>query len=155
MKLAVRKERISVVGRARSRPQFSSFDPSLHLSRDDSHPLLPIHHLHLSAVMASPALPRLAMRQSRLLVQRRAASTTTEASQAASKGATAAKETAQSTASKAQEGLSKVTSSAGPAISKAASSVTNSLSRVGGRTGAAINWVQGKIYHAHLNKFLC
>ncbi|KAK4627152.1 ATP synthase subunit g, mitochondrial [Fulvia fulva] len=98
--------------------------------------------------MASPLLPRLALRQSsRLLVQRRAASTTSEATQAASKGATAAKETAQSTVSKAQEGLSKVTSSAGPALSKAASSASNAVSNVGGRTGAAINWVQGLIPH--------
>ncbi|CAK3753022.1 ATP synthase subunit G [Lecanosticta acicola] len=97
--------------------------------------------------MVSPMVGRLAMRQSRFLLQRRAASTTSEATQAVSKGATAAKETAQSTASKAQEGLSKVTSSAGPAISKAASSISSSLSRVGGRTGAVISWAQGLVPH--------
>ncbi|KAF2169237.1 hypothetical protein M409DRAFT_20461 [Zasmidium cellare ATCC 36951] len=98
--------------------------------------------------MASSLLPRLAMRQSvRLVAQRRAASTTSEAANAASKGATAAKETAESTVSKAQQGLSKVSSSAGPALSKAAASAQNAVSNVGGRTGAAINWVQGFIPH--------
>jgi hypothetical protein len=93
--------------------------------------------------MSSSILPRLALRQSRVVVQRRAASTTTGAAEAASKGASAAKETAQNTASKAQQGLSRVTSSAGPALSKAASAAQNTLSNVGGRTGAVISWVQG------------
>ncbi|EMF13969.1 ATP synthase subunit G [Sphaerulina musiva SO2202] len=97
--------------------------------------------------MASPAMSRMVLRQSKVLFQRRAASTTSEAANAASKAGTAAKETAQSTASKAQQGLSRVTSSAGPALSKAVSSVSNSLSTVGGRTGALIGFVQGLIPH--------
>ena len=111
-------------------------------------PLPQLHHIRSFVPMASSLLPRLAMRQSvRLVAQRRAASTTSEAANAASKGATAAKETAESTVSKAQQGLSKVTSSAGPALSKAAASAQNAVSNVGGRTGAAINWVQGRIRH--------
>ncbi|USW53410.1 Putative ATP synthase, F0 complex, subunit G [Septoria linicola] len=97
--------------------------------------------------MASPAMSRMALRQSKFLLQRRSASTASEGASAASKGAEAAKETAQSTASKAQQGLSKVTSSAGPALSKAASGVTNSLSKVGGRTGQLIGFVQGLVPH--------
>ncbi|KXT16605.1 hypothetical protein AC579_6652 [Pseudocercospora musae] len=97
--------------------------------------------------MAFPAVPRLVLRQSRFLVQRRAASTTSEAANAASKGATAAKETAQSTASKASEGLSRVTSSAGPALSKVASSASNAVSSIGGRTGRVISFVQGLVPH--------
>ncbi|GIZ42472.1 hypothetical protein CKM354_000574200 [Cercospora kikuchii] len=97
--------------------------------------------------MASPAMSRMVLRQSKFLLQRRAASTTSEAASAASKGATAAKETAQNTVSKAQQGLSKVTSSAGPALSKAAAGVSSSLSKVGGRTGALIGFVQGLVPH--------
>lgn len=96
-------------------------------------------HQHIHVTMASPATSRMVLRQSKVLFQRRAASTN-----AASKAGTAAKETVQNTASKAQQGLSKVTSSAGPALSKAALSVSSSLSSVGGRTGQLIGFVQGE-----------
>lgn len=94
--------------------------------------------------MSSSVLPRLVLRQSRLLAQRRAASTTSGAAEAASKGASAAKETAQNSVSKAQQGLSRVTSSAGPALSKVAASAQNAVAGVGGRTGAVIGWVQSR-----------
>lgn len=90
--------------------------------------------------MSSALLPRLAIRQSKLAIQRRAQSSTSEA---VSSTASKAKEGATETASKAQQGLSRVTSSAGSALTSAASSAGNAISGVGGRTGAVISWVQG------------
>ncbi|KAI7311269.1 hypothetical protein KC315_g12372 [Hortaea werneckii] len=96
--------------------------------------------------MSSAALPRLALRQSRWVIQRRAASTTTEAaSNTASQGASKAKEGASEAAGKAQQGLSRVTSSAGSAVSSTAASAGKALNNVGGRTGQAIQFVQGLI----------
>merc|ERR1712029_495332 len=100
----------------------------------------------LSTTMSSAALPRLALRQSRWVIQRRAASTTTEAaSNTASQGASKAKEGASEAAGKAQQGLSRVTSSAGSAVSSTAASAGKALNNVGGRTGQAIQFVQGLI----------
>jgi len=75
----------------------------------------------------------------------RNASTTSEATNAASKTAAKAKETASSATSKASEGLTRVTSAAGPAISKAASSATAAINGIGGRTGRLISFVQSLI----------
>ena len=89
-------------------------------------------------------LPRLALRQSRWAIQRRAASSTTEqATQKASETANKAKESASEATSKASQGLSRVTSSAGNVLGSASNAASNAVSRVGGRTGAVINWVQG------------
>ncbi|KAK3710435.1 ATP synthase subunit G atp20 [Vermiconidia calcicola] len=96
--------------------------------------------------MSTAFLPRLVLRQSRLVLQRRAASSTTEsAANAASSTANKAKEGASQATSQAQQGLSRVTSSAGSALSGVTDATTNVVSRVGGRTGAAINFVQGII----------
>ncbi|KAK4543919.1 hypothetical protein LTR36_004693 [Oleoguttula mirabilis] len=93
--------------------------------------------------MAPTMLPRLAFRQSRWALQKRAASTTAEAAQnTASSGASKAKEGASQAAGKAQEGLSRVTSSAGSTVSSAASRASAALSGIGGRTGQAISFVQ-------------
>jgi len=97
-------------------------------------------------VMPSTSLARLAIRQSRWALQRRAASSTTEAAtNAASSGATKAKEGVQRAAGKAQEGLSRVSSSAGSAIGNTASAAGNAVSGMGGRAGAAISFVQSTI----------
>jgi F-type H+-transporting ATPase subunit g len=93
--------------------------------------------------MLPSLLPRLAARQSRFAIQRRTASTTEAASNAASSGASKAKEGASEAASKAQQGLSRVTSSAGSALSSASTAASNAVSGIGGRTGAAISFVQG------------
>ena len=109
------------------------------------HPLYTPKTSALSTTMSSAALPRLALRQSRWVIQRRAASTTSEAaSNTASQGASKAKEGASEAAGKAQQGLSRVTSSAGSAVSSTAASAGKALNNVGGRTGQAIQFVQGK-----------
>ena len=72
----------------------------------------------------------------------RYASTTSEATQAATNTATKAKDSASTVTSKASQGLSKVTSSAGPALSGAAQGVSGALRRVGGRTGRFIGFVE-------------
>jgi len=95
--------------------------------------------------MSSPSFARLAIRQSKSLVQRRAASTTTEASNAAASGAAQAKEAVQNTAAKAQQGLSKVTSSASSTVSNAATAATNAAQNAGGRVGQVVSFVQGLI----------
>ncbi|KAK5121329.1 hypothetical protein LTR85_005495 [Meristemomyces frigidus] len=96
--------------------------------------------------MAPTTLPRLAFRQSRWALQKRAASTTTEAAQnTASSGAAKAKEGASQAAGKAQQGLSRVTSSAGSTMSSAASRASAAVSGIGGRTGQAISFVQSLI----------
>ncbi|KAG8630235.1 hypothetical protein KVT40_001854 [Elsinoe batatas] len=82
------------------------------------------------------------------LITRRAASTTSEASNAAAQGASKAKEAAGGAASKASEGLSRVTSSAGPALNKAGAALgnaANALGKVGGRTGRLITFVQSLV----------
>lgn len=109
------------------------FRPARH-SRDVS--ILRSH----TTVMSTAMLPRLALRQSRVAIQRRAASTTSEAANAAASGASKAKEAASETAAKAQEGLSWVSSTANSALSSAGSA----LSSVGGRTGQAITFVQSE-----------
>lgn len=93
-------------------------------------------------------LPRLALRQSRWVIQRRAASTTEQATQKASETANTAKEKASEATSKAQQGLSRVTSSAGSVVSSASDATSNAVSRVGGRAGRYISWVQG-VYIPH------
>ncbi|KAF4550720.1 ATP synthase subunit g-like protein [Elsinoe fawcettii] len=78
----------------------------------------------------------------------RNASTTSEAANAASSGASKAKDAAGGAASKASEGLSKVTSSAGPALNKAGAALgnaANALGKVGGRTGRLIGFVQSLV----------
>jgi len=104
----------------------------------DRHP-----HLTPSSIMTSALLPRLAVRQSRWALQRRTASTTSQAANAASSGANKAKDGAQEVAGKAQQGLSRVSSSAGSAISGTASAASRAVSGIGGRTGAAVSFVQG------------
>lgn len=92
--------------------------------------------------MSARITPRFALRQTRALVQRRAASSTTDA---AASGANKAKEATQQTASKAQEGLSRVQSSAGSKLSSAGSAISKSLAGVGGRTGQVISFVNSMI----------
>ncbi|KAK4950977.1 ATP synthase subunit G atp20 [Elasticomyces elasticus] len=99
----------------------------------------------------SARLVRLPLRQSRFLVQRRAASTATEA---ASNTTAKAKDTASEVAGKAQQGLSKVTSSAGGAVGGAAERASQAVSGIGGRAGAVISFAQGlvppTIYYARV-----
>ncbi|KAK3622606.1 ATP synthase subunit G atp20 [Elasticomyces elasticus] len=90
----------------------------------------------------SARLVRLPLRQSRFLVQRRAASTATEA---ASNTAAKAKDTASEVAGKAQQGLSRVTSSAGGAVGGAAERASQAVSGIGGRAGAVIRFAQGLV----------
>lgn len=90
--------------------------------------------------MSTALLPRLALRQSRSILQRRCQSSTAESTkEAVSQKATQAKEGASQALSKAQQGLSRVTSSA----SSVASSAGQAVSGLGGRTGRLIGWVQG------------
>ncbi|KAK1066042.1 ATP synthase subunit G atp20 [Friedmanniomyces endolithicus] len=102
----------------------------------------------------SGRLVRLSLRQPRWLLQRRAASTTTEATNAASSTATKAKEGASNMAGKAQQGLSRVTSSAGSAITGAAESASKAASGMGGRAGQIISFAQSlvppTIYYARV-----
>ncbi len=94
--------------------------------------------------MSLPA-SRAVMRQSRFMLRRTAfrnASTTAEATQKASEGASKAKETASAATSKASEGLSRVSSSAGSGISRYTQGVTSFVSRIGGRTGRMISFVE-------------
>ena len=93
-------------------------------------------------------VPRLALRQSRWMLQRRAASTTTEA---VSSGAAKAKDSASEVAGKAQQGLSRVSSSAGSTVNKLVSSATSTVTSIGGRTGQVITFAQSKF---PLNKIL-
>ncbi|KAK5131801.1 hypothetical protein LTR08_000556 [Meristemomyces frigidus] len=96
--------------------------------------------------MSTSMVPRVALRQSRWVLQRRAASTTTEAAQnAASLGAAKAKGSASEVAGKAQQGLSRVTSSASSTVSRVVSSASNTVSSMGGRTGQAITFAQGLV----------
>ncbi|WPH05017.1 Hypothetical protein R9X50_00791500 [Acrodontium crateriforme] len=101
--------------------------------------------------MSSKMVSRMALRQSRFIVQRRAAST---ASEAASNAANKAKDSASEVAGKAQQGLSRVTSSAGSALSGAADTASRMLSGIGGRTGAVIKFGQSlvppTIYYARV-----
>ncbi|KAK5732775.1 ATP synthase subunit G atp20 [Elasticomyces elasticus] len=90
----------------------------------------------------SARLVRLPLRQSRFLVQRRAASTATET---ASNTAAKAKDTASEVAGKAQQGLSRVTSSAGGAVGGAAERASQAVSGIGGRAGAVIRFAQGLV----------
>ena len=93
----------------------------------------------------SSASSRLMLRHNRVFARRtglRYASTTSEATQAASKTVEKGKETASSATSKASSGLSKVTSSTGPAVSGAAQGVTNYVNKTTGRLGRLANYVQ-------------
>ena len=95
----------------------------------------------------SSAPSRLMLRHNRVVARRSAlrhASTTAEATQAASNTAAKGKETASAAASKASEGLSKVSSSAGPALNRAAQGVSNSVNQLGGRMGRLLNFAQCK-----------
>nr|POE79988.1 atp synthase subunit g, mitochondrial [Quercus suber] len=94
-------------------------------------------------IMSATLLPRLALRQSRSLVQRRAASTTSEAASKAKDTASSIASKASETAGQAQQGLSRVSSSAGNAASSAAASAGRALSGIGGTTGQLISFVQG------------
>lgn len=100
-------------------------------------PLPPIMSSYLGrALMRRPQAVRLCARN---------ASTTSEAANAASSGASKAKDAAGGAASKASEGLSRVTSSGGAAMNKAGAALGNAadaLGRVGGRTGRLIGFVQ-------------
>lgn len=98
--------------------------------------------LPFTADMSAHFLPRLALRQSQLGVQRRAASSTSEA---VSGQAAKAKEGVSEVAGKAQQGLSRVTTSAGSAVSSAASTASRTISSIGGRTGSAISFVQSTL----------
>ena len=91
--------------------------------------------------MPPNTLSRLAFRQSRWILQRRAQSSTTEA---AAQKVTEAKESVQQATSKASQGLSRVSSSAGNVLSSASNATANALSGVGGRTGRVIGFVQGQ-----------
>lgn len=91
--------------------------------------------------MSARITPRFALRQSRALIQRRTASSTSEA---AASGANKAKQATQETASKAQEGLSRVSTSAGAKLSSAGSALSKSLAGVGGRTGQVISFVNSE-----------
>nr|POF02385.1 atp synthase subunit g, mitochondrial [Quercus suber] len=102
------------------------------------------HQSH-TITMATTVLPRLALRQSRLFVQRRAASTTSEAASKAKDTASSVASKASETAGQAQQGLSRVSSSAGNAASSAAASAGRALSGIGGTTGQVISFVQGLI----------
>ena len=100
--------------------------------------------------MQTSRLPRLAFRQSRWVLQRRAQSSTTEsATQTVSEQANKAKEGASQAASRAQQGLSRVTSSAGNVLNSASNAAGNAVSRIGGRTGSLINRVQGSFMFDH------
>ena len=95
----------------------------------------------------SSAPSRLMLRHNRVVARHSAlrhASTTSEATQAASNTATKGKETASAAASKASGGLSKVTSSAGSALSGAAQGVSNSVNQLGGRMGRLLSFAQCK-----------
>lgn len=114
--------------------------------RDTSRLQRPLHrrlrtsHL-LQLTMSARIMPRFALRQSRIAIQRRAASNTSEAAGKAKQVGSEAASKAQETASKAQEGLSRVQSSASEKLSSAGSAVSKSLSGVGGRTGQLISFV--------------
>jgi len=104
--------------------------------------------------MSARVVPRLAFRQSRWAIQKRAASTTSEAANAASSTAAKAKDGVSEAAGKAQQGLSRVSSSAGNAISGVAGSASKAVSGIGGRTGQLISFAQGlvppTIYYARV-----
>lgn len=94
-------------------------------------------------VMSSAPL-RLMLRHNRVVARRSAlrhASTTSEATQAASNTAAKGKEAASAAASKVSGGLSRVTSS----VSGAVQGVSNSVNRMGGRLGRLLNFVQCKL----------
>ncbi len=91
------------------------------------------------------AASRVVLRPTHFALRRsvlRNASTTSEATQAASNTASKAKETASNATSKASQGLSRVTSSAGSGVSRATEGVTNAMGRVGGRVGRLMTSVQ-------------
>ena len=94
--------------------------------------------------MLSAHTSRLALRQSRCLLQRRAQSS---ASETAAKTANKAKEGASEASAKAQQGLSRVTSSAGNVLSSASGAAMNAVSGVGGRTGSVIQRVLSRSQH--------
>ena len=87
----------------------------------------------------------LMLRHTRFVTRRTAlrhASSTAEASQAASNTAAKSKEAASNATSKASDGLSRVTSSAGSAASGVAGGVSNAARKVTGRAGRLISLVQ-------------
>ena len=99
------------------------------LSRPLLHPT-PLSSRQLSIMSFSAS--RMLLRTPQIgRIAARHASTTSEAVNAASKGA-----------SQASQGLSKASSSAGSGISKAAGAAGNALNSIGGRTGQLISFVQ-------------
>ncbi|KAI9853080.1 MAG: hypothetical protein M1838_001581 [Thelocarpon superellum] len=98
--------------------------------------------------MSSFSLSRTMLRRSQFFRPRptmRHNSTTSQATEAASKGASRAQATASATLSKASAGLSRVTSSAGPALSNAAQGAGKALKGIGGRTGRIISAVEALV----------
>ncbi|MCJ1380638.1 hypothetical protein MMC17_003746 [Xylographa soralifera] len=99
----------------------------------------------MSAATASRTIfrrpPHLVVRQG----ARRNASTTSQATEAASNTASKAKDTASNATSKASERLSRVTTSAGSGLSRAGQAVSSTLGRIGGRTGRLVSFVQSMI----------
>lgn len=113
-------------------------------------PLFPLKILFAQAkgcFFMSTATSGLMLRHTRFVTRRTAlrhASTTAEATQAASNTAAKSKDAASNATSKASQGLSRVTSSAGSAVSGAAEGVSNVAGRVTGRVGRLISFVQCK-----------
>ncbi|MCJ1410807.1 hypothetical protein MMC19_004893 [Ptychographa xylographoides] len=97
---------------------------------------------------ATPASRTLFRRTPQLVIRRRgvrSASSTSQATEAASNTASKAKEQASHATGKASEGLSRVTSSAGSGISRMGGAVGRVLGGIGGRTGRLIGFVQSMI----------
>lgn len=100
----------------------------------------------------SAAPNRLMLRQARAFGRwsgQRYASTTAQATDAATSTATKSKEAASNATSKASQGLSRVTSTAGPALSGAVQRVSSALGGIGGRTGRLISFVECKWILSH------
>lgn len=92
--------------------------------------------------MSTPA-SQLMLRHTRFFARKttiRHASTTSEATQAASNTVAKSKEIASEVTSKASAGLSRVQSSAGPALSRVAHGINRTISGIGGRAGRLINF---------------
>lgn len=93
-------------------------------------------------LMSTPA-SQLMLRHTRFFARKttiRHASTTSEATQAASNTVAKSKEIASNVTSKASAGLTRVQSSAGPVLNRIAQSVNRTVSSIGGRTGRLINF---------------
>ena len=104
--------------------------------------------------MSATAFRNFFLRQTRVAQRTilRQASSSSQATGAASNTASKAKDSASKATSKASQGLSKVTSSAGPALSGATQRVSSIIGRIGGRTGRLISFVQCKSLKTKLSK---